>query len=247
MKGPARQPDERCEHGPTTSPGQRRYRLHAQPQLKDGNAYRQLRPTKGDSNQQLQPTSLASAPNDTSQTFGRSITPSVRDLRRPSLSPSAIEVRLLTRHRAPVPLERQAAHIARPSNCDTAQSSPPCPPGSSRLRLLMTMPHRPTFPAATGPANPLPADLRQKGFHKRSYDSERRLPLWAHRPNPPRGWSHAFRPIAEHAEAAPTATRFPGGVAWARPRPRLDWAQFACYLVTLHRLSADASIACPCM
>ena len=147
----------------------------------------------------------------------------------------------------PVPHERQEARTSRAPQVATLPS--PLHPTRLRPHISGRLRKCPIDQSPQRPArqNPLPADLRQKGFHKRSYDSERRLPLWAHRPNPPRGRSHAFRPIGERAEAAPTATRFPGGMAWARPRPRLDWAQFACYLVTLHRLSADASIACPCM
>ena len=37
----------------------------SQPQLKDGSAYRQLRPTKGDSNQHLSPASFSPVPANT--------------------------------------------------------------------------------------------------------------------------------------------------------------------------------------
>ena len=39
--------------------------------------------------------------------------------------------------------------------------------------------------------------------------------------------------------AASTATGFPGGMASARPGPCLEWAQFACYLLSLHRWSVS--------
>ena len=42
----------------------------AKPHLEDGTTYYPRRPTKGDSNHQLQPASLASAPSNTPRTFG---------------------------------------------------------------------------------------------------------------------------------------------------------------------------------